>query len=253
MRMLRRMLALGLVLGVAGTTSVWAQPGGAAGGRGGNPQQMLQQLDTNGDGVISADEFNGPAQFFERMDADGDGRVTADELTAMQGQRGQRQGQQAQGQGPAAGGQRGAMGNFRERQLEGLREQLGANAEEWAVLQPRIEKVLDAQQAAQQLAASPFGRMGVGARAGRGGAAGPGAGGPAGFGGAAPQQPAQLQALNAALENDSATPEQIQQALTAYREARQKAQADLEAARKELADILSARQEAVLVLAGIIE
>src|SRR5262245_2108181 len=38
---------------------------------------LARQLDTNGDGVITQQEFRGPASLFHRLDRDGDRRLTA--------------------------------------------------------------------------------------------------------------------------------------------------------------------------------
>lgn len=56
---------------------------GKAGGRGGNPAQMIQRLDQNGDGKLSVDEL--PEQLRNRLstaDTNGDGFYDAAELTA---------------------------------------------------------------------------------------------------------------------------------------------------------------------------
>ncbi|GGB87495.1 hypothetical protein GCM10011363_00160 [Marivita lacus] len=51
--------------------------------------QMFLQLDTNGDGVVSAEEFANPPSRFSIADANKDGLVTADELAALSQQRGE--------------------------------------------------------------------------------------------------------------------------------------------------------------------
>jgi len=74
---------------------------GKGGGRGGNPAQMIQRMDTNDDGKLSADEL--PEQMRERMstaDTNGDGFYDADELTAAFANMGAGAG----GGGPGAGG-----------------------------------------------------------------------------------------------------------------------------------------------------
>ena len=50
---------------------------------------MLNRIDTNGDQVISADEFGGREfRIFERLDENEDGEISADELEAMRDKRG---------------------------------------------------------------------------------------------------------------------------------------------------------------------
>ncbi len=45
-----------------------------------DPSALIDRLDTDGDGKISAAEFKGPADHFTRMDTDGDGYLTEEEL-----------------------------------------------------------------------------------------------------------------------------------------------------------------------------
>jgi len=73
----------GVILVVLTTTSlVWALPV-AQDDRGPQGQRRFnfEQLDKNGDGKISRDEFPGPPQFFDRLDANGDGFLTPDEFS----------------------------------------------------------------------------------------------------------------------------------------------------------------------------
>jgi len=89
------------------------------------------------------------------------------------------------------------------------------------------------------------------------GRGGPGGGGPGGPGGNQPEPTTELgiaaRDLQTALGNDAATAEEIDKKLTAYRAAREKANAKLEAARKDLKEVLTARQEAALVLSNVLE
>jgi hypothetical protein len=55
------------------------------------------------------------------------------------------------------------------------------------------------------------------------------------------------------LDNADAQASEITQKLTALRDARAKAKADLESAQKDLKDVLTPRQEAVLVVNGMLE
>ena len=56
-----------------------------------------------------------------------------------------------------------------------------------------------------------------------------------------------------ALENKDTPADQIAAKLTALREARAKAKADLETAQKDLKEVLTPRQEAVMVSMGMLE
>ncbi|MFA8386526.1 MAG: EF-hand domain-containing protein [Pelagibaca sp.] len=49
--------------------------------------QVFAELDTDGDGVVSAEEFANPPSRFEIADANKDGLVSADELAALSQQR----------------------------------------------------------------------------------------------------------------------------------------------------------------------
>lgn len=61
---------------------VYAQgPGGPGGGRGG-PSPLLNALDTNHDGKLSAEEITAAPKSLLKLDVNGDGSITADELQA---------------------------------------------------------------------------------------------------------------------------------------------------------------------------
>jgi len=163
---------------------------------------------------------------------------------------------------PREGGRRGGdrgpggfnMEEFRKRMNDRIKEQLKATDEEWAVLQPLIEKVQNKQRDTMTSRFGGFfggrggGPGGGGDRAG-GGDRGGGGGGDRGDRGGSPES----QALRTALEGDSTSAEDLKAKLAAVREARKKAAAELEAARADLAKVLSVRQEAVLVSMGILE
>ncbi len=59
--------------------------------------------------------------------------------------------------------------------------------------------------------------------------------------------------LRTLLENKDATEDQIKEKLTSFREARDKARAELTALQKDLKEVLMPRQEAVLVTMGMLE
>jgi hypothetical protein len=127
--------------------------------------------------------------------------------------------------------------------MDRLKEQLGASDEEWKVLEPKITKVQTAQRDL---------RGGWGMGGGRGGRPG---GGDANREQPAATSPveAATRELRAAVEKPNASDADIDQKLTALREARVKAQANLDAARKELKEVLTAKQEANLVLMGTLD
>lgn len=160
------------------------------------------------------------------------------------------------------GGQGGPGGNFdpaqmRQRMMDGLKERLGADDAAWKVLEPRLTKVMDANR---QVGGGMRGGM-MGMMRGQRGPGGPGGdqgGQQADRRGRGPQgeQTAVDKAmtdLNTTLQNSSASPEEIKTKLTAVRQAREKAKADLAAAQADLKKILTVRQEAVLVEMGQLE
>lgn len=137
-------------------------------------------------------------------------------------------------------GRGGSPEEWRQRMEQRMKEQLQVNDEEWSVLQPKLEKVNRAMRDAR-------GGFGFGGR--RGG----GAGGDQG--GDQPETPVAkaTRDLRTALENNSATEQELAAKIAALREARKKSQADLDAARKELQEVVTPRQEAVLVMMGLLE
>ncbi|MCY2954368.1 MAG: hypothetical protein NTU53_20750 [Planctomycetota bacterium] len=148
----------------------------------------------------------------------------------------------AQAAGGGGGGGRGNRGggNFdpaqmRQRMMDRMKEQLGATDDEWKVLMPKIEKVMQAQRDSR---GGGFGGMG-----GRGGRGGNDQAPETAIGKAA-------QDLRTTLENKDAKADEISAKLKAYREARESAQQALAQAQKELKEVLTLRQEAILVLDG---
>jgi hypothetical protein len=158
---------------------------------------------------------------------------------------GQPGGERPRGGDRQTGGDRGGRGNFdpaewQKRMMDRFKEQLKAPDDEWAVIQPKLEKVMTAQRESRA-----GGMFGGGRRGGPGG------------GGDQPQDTSALgtasRELRTALENENTSGEEIDKKLAAYRDARAKAEENLAAARKDLKEILSARQEASLVMMGILE
>ena len=152
---------------------------------------------------------------------------------------------------PAASPAAGGFANFNQRMNDRRKTALKATDDEWAVIQPLLEKVQTAQRATM---AGRFG--GGGGR--RGGGGGPGGGG-GGGGNGGPGGPGQggrspeADALRAALASDATSPEDIKAKLQAFRDAKKKSAADLEQAREDLEKVLTLRQEAVLVQMGVLE
>jgi hypothetical protein len=152
------------------------------------------------------------------------------------------------------GGGAGGMGTFDANAMRlaaatRMKEALGCTDEEYAVLQPKIEKVQTLSREARG-----GGMMMGGGRGGRGGPGGPG--GPGG-GAAAPEPTTAVgkaaAALAKVLTNKDAPAEEIKTALQALRDAKAKVKTELEAAVKALKEVLTVRQEAQLVQMGIIE
>lgn len=166
----------------------------------------------------------------------------------------------AQAQGPRGGRQ--GRGQFDPAQMnqwmmQRMKEQLGATDDEWAVIEPRLEKV-------QTLARDARGG-GMGGMFGRGQFGGPGGvrGQP---GGAAPQPPQGAQPtapqsavskaaedLRTTLGDQNSTVAQVKEKLTAYRAEREKAREELSKAQEDLRSVLSVKQEAQLVLMGSLD
>lgn len=135
-----------------------------------------------------------------------------------------------------------------------MQDQMGATDDEWKVLEPKIKKVRDLQQASRGGFGGGFGGFGNrGPRGNRGGGAGADATTPA----ADAPKPSDTQKaaedLRKLLENKDAKPEDLKKALTTLRDARAKAKTELDKARKELQEVLTVRQEAALVSAGVLE
>lgn len=111
------------LLSIAGTTYVMAQPpadgpprgpgnpGGQGGQRGPGPggprSQLMEALDTDKDGTLSADELKNATTSLAKLDKNNDGKLTQEEIRPQQ--RGGGQGRPQQG-GPQQGGPRQPQG-----------------------------------------------------------------------------------------------------------------------------------------------
>lgn len=156
-------------------------------------------------------------------------------------------------------GGRGGFGDpeqFRTMMMEGIQRALESTDEEWTVVGPLVEDVMEKQREAQ------FGgnmfilmRRGMG-DGGPGGQGGPGGGrrggGPGGMFGGGEPDPTQ-EALEEVLDKDDASSDDIKSKLAAYRTSREKKAAELKTAREDLRKVLTVKQEALLVLAGMLD
>ena len=80
----RRMLLIVTLIGLAMAAAGAARAGEAGSGR--LMERLLQKMDTDGDGALSAAEGEAAAEkMFDRLDANGDGVLTKEEFTARKG------------------------------------------------------------------------------------------------------------------------------------------------------------------------
>ncbi|HVT82729.1 MAG TPA: hypothetical protein VHM90_18975, partial [Phycisphaerae bacterium] len=119
--------------------------------------------------------------------------------------------------------------------------------EEWTVIQPKLQRVIDAQTPLRNLTANT-GRTG----GGRGGGGGGGRGGTNNLTSVDPLTFAMADLTNAL--QDPNTPENLLAAkLSALRNAREAANVTLKNAQADLTRVLTIRQEAILVTLGYLE
>jgi len=151
------------------------------------------------------------------------------------------------------GGGFGDPAQWRQRQMDNIKEQLGAKDDEWAVMQPRVEKIITLNTEAQAgRFRGMFGRGGPGGNNNNGG--GNNTRGRGGFGGTSDSPVAKAQdSLRTALEDKSVSADTIASKLKALRDARAQAKEELTKAQADLKEILSQRQEAQLVMMGLLE
>jgi len=155
--------------------------------------------------------------------------------------------------GRQRGGQQGGRqrGNFdpaqmMERMAERMQEQLGASADEWKIIGPRLTKVMTLSMQSRGGGRGMMGMFG----GGRGGRPGGDRGG---------NQDRQLTGvakvaddLRKAVEAN-ASADQLKAKLTALRKARESAKAELAKAQLALKQVLSLKQECLLVMMGTLE
>lgn len=154
-------------------------------------------------------------------------------------------GGQPGGQGGGPGGGRG--GEFRARMEEMMKERLSVGEDEWKVIQPRIQNIMQAQMQSRGGMMAMFGGRGRGGPGGGGGQGGPG--------GDMPQSEVvkAAQELSTVLETKDSKPEDVKAKLTALRQARDKARQEITKAQGELREIVTPRQEAVLVMMNVLD
>ncbi len=165
-------------------------------------------------------------------------------------QRGQGGGRNRQGWDPA---------QMRQQMIDRMKEALGASDEELAVLQPKIEHLMQLQRDA--MGGGRGGMMMF--RGNRGGGPGGPGGDRAGRGGDRggppsadrPVSPVQekMHELQTLLDNKDASPDAIKTKLAEVREVRAKAKEELTKAQQDLREVLTQRQEAVLVTMGMLD
>jgi exonuclease VII large subunit len=132
------------------------------------------------------------------------------------------------------------MQKMQQSMVEGFKNELGCTDEEFTVLRPLLQKVVENLRVLG---------LGSGGGRGRGGFGGPG--------GPPPGQSSELQSareeLHNTLEDSNASPTDVKRKLDTYRLAKEKARQELELSRNQLKQLLTVRQESVLVNAGILE
>lgn len=156
----------------------------------------------------------------------------------------ERGGQEGPGGGrDGRGGGRGGFDpeQFRRRIAERMKEALGASDDEFAVIQPKIEKVMDLQR-------QSGGGMGMLFGGGRG----PGGRGGRGPGGDESPISAARRELQKSVEAN-AGPDELKAKMASLRAARAKGREELTKAQQELRELLTMKQEAALVMMGMLE
>jgi hypothetical protein len=136
---------------------------------------------------------------------------------------------------------------FQQRMLENIKNQLAfTNDAEWAVVQPLVQKVMDARRETMSQGMGP-GRMGR--RPSDGGAGNP-PGGEARVNPAFKSNP-EVESLQKVIE-DKAPAAEIKTALEKYRAARKDKETKLATAQENLRKVLTVRQEAQAALLGLV-
>ena len=144
-------------------------------------------------------------------------------------------------------------GNFdpaewRQRRLDDTKERLEVKDDaEWKVIQPLVEKVMEAQQAVlRDRMSGMFGRRPGGDST----SGGDRSSRSRGFGGMGEPSP-EAEALQKAIDSKASSSD-MKAAITRFQEARKKKMADMEAAQANLKAVLSVRQEAIATASGLL-
>jgi hypothetical protein len=154
------------------------------------------------------------------------------------------------GQGGAGGGDPAEFrAQFEQRMMETIRERLEIKEDaEWTAIEPLIKKVTEVR--AQQIGGNMRG-LGRGNRGGQGGQGG-GQGGGGGRGGFGGEPSAEQTALTEAVENPSASKDELKAKMAEFRKARDQKAAELKTAQDNLKKVLTTKQEAVALQMSLV-
>ena len=154
----------------------------------------------------------------------------------------------------APGGDRSSRRSFdpaqwRQQMSDRMKEMLGSSDDEWKVIQPRLEKVMQLQRDSRG--------GGMGMLFGRSSSSSGRDRGPGGDRGSSSQSDSAVAHaaadLSSALKDQSISADEIAKRLAAYRQAKEQAKQDLVKAQADLKELLSQRQEAQLVMMGMLD
>ena len=151
-------------------------------------------------------------------------------------------------QGPPGGGRRNFdPAQFRERMMERVKERMEVTDDaEWKVIEPLVQKVMDARMASGGMGRGMFG--GPRRNGGDNAPGGDQGGQRRGFG---PPPSPEAEALQKAIDAKAPKAE-IKAAMAKYVESRKAKQAELEKAQEDLRKVLTTRQEAIATLDGLL-